>query len=305
MWDHLIQDVDKTKNNFGIVTEHPELFDINLGGIPDPVTEEELDNQRAKDNACTNDTPENQGADLFHINAIHYNPDLDQIVVSSQRFDEIMIIDHSTTIEEAAGHKGGRWGKGGDILYRWGNPENYQRGDSTDHKLGGQHDVKWIDKNLPGEGHLLLFNNNVPFSKSGYSSVMEIAAPLKETGYALNNDIYGPEKPMWTYIAKDTLSFYSPFISGAHRMSNGNTFITEGARGRFFEINNNGEVLWEYLTPYAGYKRMPDGTAPQPIGPFKYATFRATHISMDHPALNDRIIDPIEPQPAYYDQKHK
>ena len=30
-WDHLIQDLDKTKANYGDVSEHPELIDINFG----------------------------------------------------------------------------------------------------------------------------------------------------------------------------------------------------------------------------------------------------------------------------------
>ena len=301
LWDHLIQDFDAAKQNYGDVSKHPELLNINIGHIPDPTTKEELDKKRAGNNANTNDTPENQGSDMYHINAIHYNPDLDQIVLSSPGLDEIIIIDHSTTAEEAASHHGGRWGKGGDFLYRWGNPENYNRGDSTDRKLGGQHDVKWIDQGLPGEGNLMVFNNNVPNANPGYSAILELKTPLIEERYALNSrGAYGPELPIWNYISKDTLSFYSQFISGAHRLPNGNTFITEGARGRFFEVNNNRDILWEYLTPYAGDKRMPDGTFPQPVGPFLYATFRATHIGMDHPALEGKLLEPIDPQPVIY-----
>jgi len=124
-------------------------------------------------------------------------------------------------------------------------------------------------------------------------------AEYSESGYVLNNKgIYGPDSPSWTYIAKDTLSFFSPFISGAHRMVNGNTFITEGARGRYFEVNTGGDLLWEYLTPYSGNKRMPDGTKPQPVGPFEYASFRATHIMINNPALKDKMLEPIDPQPA-------
>jgi len=301
IWDHLVQEVDSTKENYGDISQHPELLNINLGHIPDPTTKEELDKKRAANNASTNDTPENQGSDMYHINAIYYNPELDQIVLSSPGLDEIMIIDHSTTIEEAAGHVGGRWGKGGDFLYRWGNPENYDQGDSTDRKLGGQHDVKWIDQGLPGEGNLMVFNNNVPYANPGYSAVLELKTPLNDEGYAMNErGTYGPELPTWIYISKDTLSFYSPFISGAQRLSKGNTFITEGTKGRFFEVDHNGELLWEYLTPYAGNKRMPDGTFPQPVGPFKYATFRATHIDIDHPALVGKLLEPIDPQPENY-----
>jgi len=150
----------------------------------------------------------------------------------------------------------------------------------------------------------MVFNNNVPNVTAGYSLVLEIEPPLTDEGYTLSkNGMFVPEASKWTYIAKDTLSFYSPFISGAHRLHNGNTFITEGARGRYFEVNKSGDILWEYMTPYAGYKRMPDGTFPQPIGPFIYATFRATHIGMDHPALVGKILNPIDPQPDIFNLK--
>ena len=53
---------------------------------------------------------EDLSADVFHTNAIHYNAELDQIVLSVPEYSEIWIIDHSTTTEEAAGSSGGRWG---------------------------------------------------------------------------------------------------------------------------------------------------------------------------------------------------
>jgi hypothetical protein len=279
LWDHLIQDFDSTKSNFGNIISHPELVDINL----------------------IREDPEHLDSDLYHTNAINYNPQLDQIVLSSPGLDEIFIIDHSTNIEEAAGSSGGRWGKGGDILYRWGNPQNYHRGDTLDRKLGGQHDVSWVPEGYPGEGNLLVFNNNTPYANPGYSQVLELVPPLADSGYLLDhNKPYEPQTPVWKYIAHDTVSFYSPFISGAHRMSNGHTFIAEGARGRFFEVNANGEVLWEYLTPYAGTARLPDGRFPQPVGPHEYATFRATHIPANHPGLVGKHLEPLNPQPTIY-----
>lgn len=299
IWDHMIQDHDEFKSNYGNPAEHPELMNINLGEpLPELKTKEELDEARARNNANTNDTPENQGADMYHLNAIDYNAELDQIVVSSPALNEIFIIDHSTTTAEAAGHTGGKWGKGGDILYRWGNPQNYSRGDSSTHILGGQHDVRWIGKGYPGEGNLMVFNNFIPLPKGGYSAVMEITPPLTESGYSINNDeAFGPTAPSWIYMAKDTASFFGPFISGAHRMSNGNTFINEGPKGRYFEVTPNGDILWDYWTPYSGDARMPDGTFPQPVGPFIYATFRATHIPKDHPAVANRTLSALNPQP--------
>ena len=113
LWDHLVQDFDPTKANFGVVADHPELLDINLNSSINP--------------------------DWIHLNALDYNPDLDQIVFCSRILDEIFIIDHSTTTAEAAGHTGGNSGKGGDFLWRWGNPQNYDRGNMNDQRLWGQH----------------------------------------------------------------------------------------------------------------------------------------------------------------------
>ena len=31
VWDHLIQDFDSSKANYGVVGDHPELIDINFG----------------------------------------------------------------------------------------------------------------------------------------------------------------------------------------------------------------------------------------------------------------------------------
>ena len=142
IWDHLVQDVDPELPNYGVVSDHPELQDVNYGTVG------------------SNGGPGGSNADWKHFNAIAYNEELDQIALSSRHHDEIYIIDHSTTTEEASGHTGGNSGMGGDYLYRWGNPMNYGRGTSNDQKLKSQHGVHWIPDNFPGGGNLLIFNNN-------------------------------------------------------------------------------------------------------------------------------------------------
>jgi hypothetical protein len=89
--------------NYGVVVDHPELVDLNFssGGPPG-------------------------GADWNHINSIDYNETLDQILLSVHNFSEIWVIDHSTTAAEAAGHSGG------DLLYRWGNPQTYDAGTAAE-----------------------------------------------------------------------------------------------------------------------------------------------------------------------------
>jgi len=155
VWDHLIQDFDRSKLNFGVVAEHPELININYD-------------------------EHNGHPDWLHINAINYNPVLDQIVLSVPCFNEFWIIDHSTTMEGASIHNGGNSDKGGDLLYRWGNPLTYQKGMIEDQQLFYQHDVQWVnplaENGSADFGKITCFNNRVPnFKSAGFEK--EIAYP--------------------------------------------------------------------------------------------------------------------------------
>ena len=224
-WDHVIQQFDSTKDNYGIVAEHPELIDINYGG---------------------------QRNDWLHINSIDYHEEFDQILLSVHNFNEIWIIDHSTTSEQSAGHTGGRYGKGGDLLYRWGNPRAYRHGSENDQKFFGQHDARWIEVGNPGEGHILVFNNDRGGREGRYSSVDEIVPPVDEKGnYQYTpGSIFGPEKQIWIYIAENPSDLYSSTCSSSQRLPNGNTLICSANQGVFYEVNNKTKVIWSYANPY-------------------------------------------------------
>jgi hypothetical protein len=225
LWDHLIQDFDPSKNNYGVVEDHPELVDINFGKVT---------------------------MDWNHINSIDYNEVLDQILLSVHNFNEIWVIDHSTTTQEAAGHTGGNSGKGGDLLYRWGNPKTYRAGTTSDQKLYGQHDARWIDPGCIGDGNILVFNNGLGRPGTPYSSIDEIAPPVDTNGsYHLEpGSSYGPEEQTWIYTADYPPDFYAYMISGSQRIENGNTVICDGKHGRFFEVTLEKETVWEYINPY-------------------------------------------------------
>jgi len=304
MWDHLIQDRDPDLPNYGTPSEHPELLYINASAEkPEPMHPDTLIAKRRINRVHRNATTDSDDSDVYHLNAIDYNAELDQIAVSSYSLGEIFIIDHSTTTEEAAGHKGGRWGKGGDYLYRWGNPENYQRGDSTNRRLFSQHDVRWVEKGKPGEGNLTIYNNDIPGrpDSMNYSAIFEILPPIDTQGNYIipEQGAIGPEKLIWSYVAEDTVSFYGSFISGAHRLENGNTFITCGPGGRFFEVTPDSDIVWEYWNPYRGDVREPNGD-PRRVGDLPYTIFRATFIPENHPALVDRELAPLDLQPKVY-----
>jgi hypothetical protein len=262
VWDHLIQDHDKTKANFGDVAAHPELIDINyVEGARENVQlpEEELARLRAIGYIGGQERPRppgppGQAGDWNHTNSVAYNAALDQIVLSVHTFNEIWIIDHSTTTTEAAGHIGGKSGKGGDLLYRWGNPAAYRAGTRADQQLFAQHDADWIPAGCPGAAHILVFNNGRGRSDGDYSSVDEIIPPVDDAGHYKREagKPFGPAAPTWTYTASPKSSFFASHISGAQRLPNGDTLIASGEKGRIFEVSREGATVWDYRSPHTG-----------------------------------------------------
>ncbi|MCD4687232.1 MAG: aryl-sulfate sulfotransferase [Anaerolineae bacterium] len=245
VWDHLVQDYDATLPTYGDPAAYPQLIDLNY--IAGRVIN-----------------------DWNHSNAIDYNPDLDQIMLSVHSFSEIWIIDHSTTTAEAAGSRG-------DLLYRWGNPAAY--GTSGAQQLYVQHDTQWIAPGLPGAGNILIFNNGSRQQRP-YSTVEEITPPLNADGsYTLNADgAYGPAAPSWTY----TGDFYAQNISGAQRLPNGNTLICDCPHGTFYEVTPAGSIVWQYVNPIATQRQ--DKSANE--------VFRAERYAPDFPGLAGRDLTP-------------
>lgn len=313
MWDHLVQDFDREKPNYGVVYEHPELIDLNNIGSTPPATPEELRKLRAVGytggGGGDDDKNRRIGSDWMHTNAIDYNPELDQIALSAKHFSEVWIIDHSTTTAEAASHRGGKGGKGGDLLYRWGNPWAYKSGTAADKILFDQHDVRWILPGHPGAGHITAFNNG---QGRDYSSVVEIAPPIDQDGeYILNDEgRFGPDALTWEYTAEPKKDFYSSFISGAVRLPNGSTMICEGATGRFFEVNSLGHKVWEHKSTLGGELDM-DGhpsdvekearkLLEEKDKPFvnNVALFRAIKYTTDYAGLRGKSLEPLAEQPV-------
>ena len=271
-WDHLIQDVDPSKPNYGVVAEHPERIDINVANI-------------------SSGMPGGGGGDWMHCNSVDYNASLDQIVINSRKFEEFWIIDHSTTIEEAAGSTGGAYGKGGDVLYRWGNPQNYGRGTEGDKRLFGQHDVHWIPAGYPDEGKIMLFNNGDGRPSGAYSSVDVVDVPVNTDGSYTVPELtpFEPTGLFWTFFTNN--SFYSSNISGAHRLANGNTLSCEGDNGHFREVDYEGNLVWEYINPVG------PGGFPITQGQFANgnSSFRAYKYGVDYAAFINKDLNPSEP----------
>ncbi|NNK88255.1 MAG: T9SS type A sorting domain-containing protein, partial [Flavobacteriaceae bacterium] len=272
-WDHLIQDFDNTKLNFGVVGDHPELVDINFGT--------------------------NFGeADWWHSNALSYSPELDQIIISNRNSNEFLIIDHSTTTAEAAVSTGGNSGMGGDIIYRYGNPQSYDQGDESDRKLFAQHDVQFIPPGSPNAGKIMMFNNGQGL---GYTRIQIITPPYDalNQNYTYTGGAYEPNTVDWEYVdPDDPTNFFAAFLSGAQELPNGNFLICHGPDGLLFEVDPGSNTVWSYQSPVANTGILTDG-----VDPITGQTriFRALKYPPDYPGLDGKDLTPgtvIELDPA-------
>ena len=112
--------------------------------------------------------------------------------------------------------------KSGDIVW--------QLGDAV---LAQQH-----DPSLLPNGNILIYDNGSHRRHTGlpFSRVIEVNPSTNEI--------------VWSYQDSPPYNFFSPYISGARRLPNGNTLITEGMFGRMFQVTPDGQVVWEYINPH-------------------------------------------------------
>lgn len=276
-WDHLVQSYDPTKLNFGTVAQHPEL--IHLNQFTGPAT----------------------GTDWLHCNSLDYDPVTDQIILSCHNFSEIWFIDHGTTTAEAAGHTGGRYGKGGDLLYRWGNPQAYGRGTAADKKFFGQHHPHRISAGLDDAGSVLVFNNGLSRPAGNYSTVELLQLPMDSAGNfaAPGSAAYLPDSTYWKYTAPVPTDFFSQNISGAQRLENGNTLICSGQNGVLFEIDATKTTVWKYISPTTtGGNLLSQGAAPVQNSVFRCTLYPAAYPGLAGHSLNPGL--PLELNPSPY-----
>lgn len=212
LWDHLTQNVDPQKANYhSSISAHPELMNINYG----------------------------IQKDWIHMNGLDYNAATDQILMSSHNMSEVYVIDHSTTTAEAASHSGGNSGKGGDFLYRWGNPQVYASGTNNDKVLKVCHDSHWIPQGCPNAGSLVAFNNDGISQQQSCIDIFD--AP--ENGYLFDlnpGPAYGPS----SYGTRIPCNGRSSNMSNSVQFPNGNTQICMATLGTIYEINPAGTVIW-------------------------------------------------------------
>ena len=265
VWDHLAQDENPALANYGQVSSYPERIDVNYAGAPIYGT---------------------GGADpdWTHVNGIDYNAETDQIILSVHTLGEVWIIDHSTTTAEAAGSTGGKSGQGGDLLYRFGNPQAYEAGDVSDQTLFGQHDAQWIAEDLPGAGNVLVFDNGWQSPQGEYSHVLELALPVNEDGsYRRDFDgSFAEPEVVWRYPDGNDATFYSAYVSGAERLANGDTLVTLGGSGTMTEVDAAGNVVWRYVNPDTDAGLLVQGEVVPAVGlGYVNNVFKAVRYSYD------------------------
>ena len=211
-WDHLVQNTNSALANYqSSIVNHPELLNINYSAQKD----------------------------WMHMNGLDYNDSLDQIAFSCHNLNEVYIIDHSTTTAEAAGHTGGNSGKGGDLLYRWGNPAAY--GAAGSKILNVVHDAHWIPRGSPNAGRLACFNNGGQTSPSNKSCIDQIDLPYNGYSYTVNpGAAFSPS----TYTSRIVTNGYSSNMGSSNQLPNGNTLICVALSGLIYEVNAAGTTLW-------------------------------------------------------------
>ena len=229
-----MQDLEPSKANFGDVKSSRGKLDINYLA------------------------PLAKGSDISHINSIRYSPETDQILLSVRFTNEVVVIDHGTTTAEAKAGVGGKRGKGGDFLYRWGNPQAYRSGGPADMRFYRQHDATWIPARYPRGGHMLVFNNGIGRPGGDLSSVDEIVTPMTSTGDYLfaAGKAFGPAKPVWTYSAPDLLTRIG---GSAQRLLGGNTLISSAVNGLIVEVTPAGKEVWRYINPVTSHGVVKQG----------------------------------------------
>ena len=119
--------------------------------------------------------------------------------------------------------------------------------------LSQQHDPR----PLPN-GNLLIFDNG-PHRRdhpAPYSRVIEVDPRTSAI--------------VWEYRDQSLFDFFSPYISGAQRLGNGNTLICEGCHGRIFEVTADGEVVWEYVSPHFALEKGRPGLNNWVFRAFRY-----------------------------------
>jgi Arylsulfotransferase (ASST) len=195
---------------------------------------------------------ERRSFDWLHINSATYvGPNRwfdegdrrfapDHVIISSRQASFVAIV-----------------GRDGRIVWRLGPDFSESKELRAIRQIIGQHHPHLIPKGLPGSGNLLVFDNG---GASGYGFTNPTALDGANAFARANSRVLEINpvtlELVWSYAGR---RFYSSNISGAQRLPNGNTLITEGASGRLLEVTKEGKIVWEYIYPEFGGAQSTNG----------------------------------------------
>ena len=206
------------------------------------------------------------GFDWLHVNSATYVGPNHWFDEGDQRFAPNNVIISSRQASFLA-----IIGRDGKVVWRLGPDFSESKELRAIRQIIGQHHAHIIPKSLPGGGNLLVFDNG---GASGYGFTNPNAVDGANSFARANSRVLEINpvtlELVWSYAGP---RFYSSNISGAQRLPNGNTLVTEGANGRLFEVTKEGKIVWEYMYPqfsgaqstnsvYRGY-RLPYDWIPQ------------------------------------------
>ena len=267
--DHLIQDYDSTKANFGVVSENPNKINFNY------------------------DTSDGH-PDWMHCNSIDFDPFNNHILISVPTFGEFWVIDHSTSTEEAAGSNGGFGGKGGDLLYRWGNPQAYDQGTEEDRQSFYQHDVHYVGEFLdpwhPMVGKIAFFNNRVGEDFST-ANILSPSFDMYLNSFGMEDGIFLPDTTDLTITHPVPQEMYSTGLSSIQVLNNDNILLSAGRFGYSFELTPDNDIVWEYKTPTNGQSIASQGDSLQINNNL---TFRLKRYPLNYSAFENKDLSPQE-----------
>jgi outer membrane protein assembly factor BamB len=161
----------------------------------------------------------------------------DNVIISSRNANFIAIVARS-----------------GDVVWRIGPDFRATPAQLEIGQIIGQHHPHVIPEGLPGAGNLLVFDNG---GRAGYGVGNPTAPDGAQTVSRFDSRVLEIDPTtldiVWEYSigGQESFRFFSQYVSSAQRLPNGNTMINEGNGGRIFEVTADGDIVWEYVNPYA------------------------------------------------------
>jgi len=213
--EHLVQDVDEHASTYGSIRENQRKININYNS-------------------------DMENGDWMHANGITYDHKRDLIFMTVNFYDEVWVIDHSTTTAQASTPIGGDYAVGGDLVYRFGNPAAY--GSDTPSIFNRVH-----HPNFSNDSHtqMLFYSNGIDAEQS---TVFELQLPFQ---LVLDPEHEYLPTEVWRFTDPE---LYNRIVSGAVKLPNGNVLICEGDFG-FWEVTPAGQVVWKMQGYQSGFWR--------------------------------------------------